>query len=96
MALLEKETFEEYMRQLFTRIDYQEKLLKTLTNKQPKLLNGESLLDNQDLCQLLQVSKRTLQRYRSLKTLLYHRIYNKTYYKESEVSLLKAILRNSR
>ena len=86
MALLEKDTFEEYMGQLLVRFDYQDKILRTLINKQPKLLDGEALLDNQDLCQLLQVSKRTLQRYRSSKTLPYHRLYNKTYYKESEVN----------
>lgn len=48
-------------------------------------LGGERLLDNQDVCQLLHVSKRTLQRYRSSGELPYQTIYHKTYYRESDV-----------
>lgn len=48
-------------------------------------LDGERLLDNQDVCQLLHVSKRTLQRYRSSGELPYQTIYHKTYYRESDV-----------
>ncbi|MDL2255318.1 helix-turn-helix domain-containing protein [Parabacteroides sp. OttesenSCG-928-K15] len=48
-------------------------------------LNGERLLDNQDICQLLHVSKRTLQRYRSSGELPFQTIYHKTYYRESDV-----------
>ena len=47
--------------------------------------DGEGLLDNTDLCQMLNVSKRTLQRYRSLGELPFTMIYHKTYYKESDV-----------
>ncbi|WP_277638419.1 helix-turn-helix domain-containing protein [Bacteroides graminisolvens] len=50
-----------------------------------KLLNGERLFDNQDLCLLLQVSKRSLQRYRSTGLLPYQMLRHKTYYKESDV-----------
>ena len=39
----------------------------------------------EDLCLLLQVSKRSLQRYRSLGVLPYVMLRHKTYYKESEV-----------
>jgi predicted site-specific integrase-resolvase len=49
------------------------------------MLDGELLLDNQDLCQLLHVSKRTLQRYRSTGELPFQTVYQKTYYKESDV-----------
>lgn len=42
-------------------------------------------MDNQDLCEFLHVSKRTLQRYRSSGVLKYKTIYHKTYYKESDV-----------
>ena len=48
-------------------------------------LDGERLLDNQDVCQLLHVSKRTLQRYRSSGELPHQNIYHKTYYRESDV-----------
>jgi predicted DNA-binding transcriptional regulator AlpA len=48
-------------------------------------LGGERFLDNQEVCQLLHVSKRTLQRYRSSGELPYQTIYHKTYYRESDV-----------
>lgn len=48
-------------------------------------LGGERFLDNQEVCQLLHVSKRTLQRYRSSGELPYQMIYHKTYYRESDV-----------
>ena len=48
-------------------------------------LGGERFLDNQEVCQLLHVSKRTLQRYRSSGELPYQMLYHKTYYRESDV-----------
>ena len=68
MDTLDKETFREFMRQVFDRLD-----------------RHERLFDNQDLCLLLQVSKRSLQRYRSNGALAYHLLWHKTYYKESDV-----------
>lgn len=50
-------------------------------------LGGEVLLDNQDLCFMLKVSKRSLQRYRSRGILPYFQIGKKTYYQESDVKL---------
>lgn len=43
-------------------------------------------LDNQEVCMMLQVSKRTLQRYQDLGTLPFHIIYHKTWYLESEIT----------
>lgn len=54
-------------------------------SKQKNMLDGELLLDNQDLCMLLNVSKRTLQRYRSSGELPFQTLYQKTFYKESDV-----------
>lgn len=48
-------------------------------------LDGERLLDNQDLCQILHVGKRTLQRYRATGELKFYTIRQKPYYKESDV-----------
>jgi hypothetical protein len=48
-------------------------------------INGELLFDNQDLCLMLSVSKRTLQRYRSEGFLPYRQIDQKTFYLESDV-----------
>ena len=49
------------------------------------MLDGELLLDNQDLCELLNTSKRSIQRYRSSGTLKYQMLWHKVYYKESDV-----------
>jgi DNA-binding transcriptional regulator YhcF (GntR family) len=48
-------------------------------------MNGDKLLDNHDLCMLLGVTKRTLQRYRQLEKITYYKIDGKTYYKASEI-----------
>jgi hypothetical protein len=48
-------------------------------------IDGETLLDNQDLCFMLNVSKRTLQRFRTSGFLPYKRINQKLYYLESDV-----------
>lgn len=49
-------------------------------------LNGDSLMDNADLCRLLGVTKRTLQRYRQLHLIKYYSVEGKTLYKSSEVA----------
>lgn len=72
--------FERFM----TRFDCIERHLDKMAIKE-KLLAGERLLDNQDVCLLLNVSKRTLQRYRSSGELPYRMIYHKTFYLESDV-----------
>ena len=85
---LDTTTFENWMRQIMERFDRNEQLIASLTGKEfreVKYLDGERLLDNQDLCLLLQVSKRSLQRYRSIGVLPYVMLRHKTYYKESEV-----------
>ena len=54
-------------------------------NKKPQnYLNGERLYDNQDVCLLLNISKRTLQRYRD-NGLKYYTILHKTYYREKDL-----------
>lgn len=49
-------------------------------------------LGSDQVCRLMNISKRSLQRYRSLGELHYERIFQKAYYKESDV--LKFIERN--
>lgn len=88
MGLLETETFELWMSKIMERFDRHEQMLSKLAGKEikeVKYLDGERLLDNQDLCQLLQASKRSLQRYRSSGTLRYQMLWHKIYYKESDV-----------
>jgi hypothetical protein len=53
--------------------------------KQRSSIDGEELLDNQDLLQMLKVSSRSLQRYRSSGKLPYYTISGKLYYKLSDV-----------
>jgi hypothetical protein len=53
--------------------------------KARNILNGERLYDNQDLCLMLKLSKRSLQRYRSLGILKYIQVGQKTLYYESDV-----------
>lgn len=71
---LDTTTFENWMRQIMERFDRNEQLIASLTGKElreVKYLDGERLLDNQDLCELLNTSKRSIQRYRSSGTLKY-------------------------
>ena len=81
---MDSEKFENWMERIMERFDRTEKLLERVLKKS-NALDGEEVLDNQDLCLLLQVSKRSLQRYRSLGVLPYVMLRHKTYYKESEV-----------
>lgn len=69
------------MRQQLNQVE--EKLERTLRVKET--LNGDTLLDNSDICQLLGITKRTLQRYRQLRLIKYYLIEGKTLYKSSEV-----------
>lgn len=72
------------MSKLFSKIESLEKRVDDLLIRQ-NILNGEILLDNQDLCFQLKVSKRSLQRYRSEGKLKYKQIEQKTYYYKSDV-----------
>lgn len=72
------------MERIMDRLDRQDKKLDKMSQRR-NMLDGELLLDNQDLCMLLNVSKRTLQRYRSSGELPFQTVYQKTYYKESDV-----------
>ena len=83
---LDKEYFDKWMRRIMERLDQLEQLQVPPFKPQTSVLpDGEKLLDNFDLCQLLNVSKRTIQRHRSSGELPFQRIGHKTYYKESEV-----------
>lgn len=79
-----KENFEAWMEGIMDRFDKQDKTLDKMS-KHRNVLDGKLLLDNQDLCMLLNVSKRTLQRYRSKGELPFQTLYQKTFYKESDV-----------
>ena len=60
----DREEFEGWMQRIMQRFDTTEKLLERVLKKNSQL-DGEEVLDNQDLCLLLKVGIRTLQRYRA-------------------------------
>ena len=58
-----------------------------LKNYRP-VMNGETYLSGEDVCQLLHISKRTLQQYRDDKILPYIQIGGKIIYKESDILII--------
>ena len=58
--------------------------LETLEEKLSSMIT-EEWLDNQDVIQMLKISKRSLQTYRDSGKLPYHRIGNKILYRRSEI-----------
>ena len=102
MEFLDRRTFEDCMRQVLSRLDRQEEMLSAMrgdVNEKPQgtalleedtmgtALLEEDTMDNQDVCMLLHVSKRTLQRYRSDGLLPYRMHSHKTYYRRADVEL---------
>lgn len=81
---IDREEFESYMERILEQIDLLHKKVDQLIPDQAG--KNLKLLDNQDLCQLLNVNKRTLQRYRSKGTLKYLRIGGKTFYTADQVN----------
>ena len=78
--LVDKTEFEAWMERIMGELYRISRKLDKAENRQKHLnyLNGER-------CQLLRISKRTLQRYRNNGALKFHSIYHKTYYKESDL-----------
>jgi DNA-binding transcriptional MerR regulator len=85
--LIEKNDLEEWMKRIMERFDRLEAKVDRMetTEKTACTIDGEKLLDNQDLCFMLNCSKRTLQRYRVSGLLPCKRIRQKTYYLETDV-----------
>ncbi|MFV0554893.1 MAG: helix-turn-helix domain-containing protein [Mangrovibacterium sp.] len=79
---INKDHFDIWMERIHEKL---EKLDRRLGKQPLNIFEGERLLDNQDLCLMLHISKRTLQRYRSSGRLKYQCINKKLYYKESDV-----------
>ncbi|KAA6325657.1 hypothetical protein EZS27_025158 [termite gut metagenome] len=78
ITAIETKTFEQ-MKQRFEDFAHQVKTF--CSNGQTK----EQWLNNQDVCELLQISNRTLQSYRDNGTLPYSQIGHKCYYKTSDI-----------
>ena len=61
---IDKEYLDSWMQRILSRLDEVVNKLEDSGEEVP-LFDGEKLLDNYDVCRMLNVSKRTLQRYRS-------------------------------
>ena len=82
---IDRETFIAWMELIIERIEIADKKIERLSTQQ-NCLDGDELLDNQDLIFLLKVSPRTLQRYRSKGILPYLKLDDgRCYYKASDV-----------
>ena len=76
--------FISWMERIMDRFDMLKDSLTDIEKKK-NTIDGEVLLDNQDLLQMLKISSRSLQRYRSSGKLPYYTISGKLYYKLTDV-----------
>ncbi|WP_121967474.1 helix-turn-helix domain-containing protein [Myroides sp. N17-2] len=74
-----------WMERIMTRFDHLSEHIKDLPIKS-QTIDGEELLDSQDVMSLFKISPRSLQRYRSDGKLPYYTISGKLYYKRSDVN----------
>lgn len=77
---IESEAFQEIM----NKINNLEKRFADIIKKSANPLS-EYWLDNEDVCKLLKISKRTLQTYRDEKKLPFSQISHKVYYRASDL-----------
>lgn len=82
---IDKQEFRAFMDRLLDRFDMLDEKLEKLGRSRSRL-DGEELLDNQDLLIALKISDRTLQRFRSSGGLPYFKMNGKIYYKLSDVN----------
>ena len=81
---IDRTEFHTWMERVMQRFDLlAEKIHKV--EQRHNSIDGEELLDNQDVLQMLKISSRSLQRYRSDGKLPYYTISGKLYYKLSDV-----------
>ncbi len=81
---IDRNHFDANIERIMKKLD----MIETKVSKKEKtqyMVDGEGLLDNQDVCMMLNISKRTLQRYRSSGELPFKQIKRKTYYLDSDV-----------
>ena len=82
---IDDDVFEKWMNKLSGNINEIGKVMQSFINTKEVFDNDEKLLDNQDLCLMLHISKRTLQRYRTKGDLRFLKYGQKIYYKASDV-----------
>ncbi|WP_035650660.1 helix-turn-helix domain-containing protein [Flavobacterium sp. ASV13] len=84
---IDRMEFTAWMDRIMERFDILMEAVSTSKN-QHTAVDGEELLDNQDIMQMLKISPRSLQRYRSSGKLPYYTISGKIYYKLSDIHQL--------
>ena len=82
---VEKKYLEGWFHTIMERFDKLENKIVKMPERERPTFKGELLLDNQDLCLMLNISKRSLQRYRSWGWLPFQTINQKSYYVQSDV-----------
>jgi len=82
---INKEILDAWMGKLFDKLETTDAKINRLLNHQA-CLEGDELLDNQDLIGMLKVSHRTLQRYRSQGKLPYCNLNGKSFYRLTDVT----------
>lgn len=63
-------------------------MTKDATEKYASIFNKDKWLDNQEVCLMLNITKRTLQTYKDKGLLSYSKLNRKNYYKRSDVKAL--------
>lgn len=81
---IDRTEFIAWMERIMDRFDILGENIDDVQKKRSSI-DGEELLDNQDLLQMLKISNRSLQRYRSIGKLPYYTISGKLYHKLSDV-----------
>jgi hypothetical protein len=81
---IDKDKFDEWMQRIITRFESLESKLNSVL-RFDRRVEGDVLLDNQDLMAILKVSPRTLQRIRNSGLLPGRKISGKNYYLKSDV-----------
>lgn len=81
---IERSEFLSWMDRIMKRFDILSGELEAREKKRLSI-DGEELLDNQDVLQMLKITYRCLQRYRTLGKIKYFSISGKIFYKSSDV-----------
>lgn len=84
MYNISREEFIAWMERLLDKMDQIDRKISR-KERLKNCLEGEELMDNQDVCLLLKISLRSLQYYRSAGKLPCYKINGKVYYKSSDV-----------
>jgi len=84
---IDRMEFLAWMQRIMDRLDILYDKFRT-AEQQMNAIDGDELLDNQDILQMLKISNRSLQRYRSSGKLPYYTISGKLYYRLSDVHQL--------